>query len=107
MIDPKFNYKEERGKMRKCNLPGLGEGVYEEDFEVVLESWNTYRLSNGTLVRIKIVATSIIRFDGAKRPDGQSSYFINTQNIIDYLPPPEKIKGGIIPFDQDPDKTLS
>jgi len=93
--------------MRKCNLPGLGEGIYEEDFEAVLESWNIYKLKSGTLVRIKIIATSIIRFDGTKRPDGQSSYFVNTHNIIDFFPPDEQIKGGIVPIGHGPNETLS
>jgi hypothetical protein len=93
--------------MRKCHLPSLGEGIFEEDFEAVSETWNIYKLKSGTLVKVKIIVTSIVRFDGAKRPDGQSSYFVNTQNIVDYLPPEELAKGGIITPNHDPDKILS
>lgn len=93
--------------MRKCNLPALGEGIYEEDFEVISETWNTYKLKSGTIVRVKIIVTSIVRFDGAKRPDGQSSYFVNTQNIVDYFPPEEQTKGGVVTPNHDPNKTLS
>ena len=84
--------------MRKCRLPNFGDGIFEEDVEILSETWNTYKLKNGTIVRIKTVVDSIIRFDKISRPDGQPFYLVNTQNVIVYLPPEEPEE-----FNQSPD----
>ncbi len=51
------------------------------DFETVREEYNTYRLSDGAMIRMKTVVTSIIRTDEFT-PDGEPAYIVNSQNVL-------------------------
>ncbi len=51
------------------------------DFETVREEYNSYKLSDGSMIRMKTVVTSIIRTDEFS-PDGEPIYVVNSQNVL-------------------------
>jgi hypothetical protein len=66
------------------------------DFETVREEYNSYRLSDGSMIRMKTVVTNIIRTDEFT-PNGEPIYVVNSQNVLvadvpDDLKKPTKIQ---------------
>ena len=51
------------------------------DFETVREEYNSYKLADGSMIRMKTVVTSIIRTDEFT-PDGEPLYIVNSQNVL-------------------------
>lgn len=53
----------------------------EVEFEAERENWSTYLLADGTKLRLKSVAASIIRLD-EYLPNGDPVYVVNASNIV-------------------------
>jgi hypothetical protein len=51
------------------------------DFETVREEYNSYRLSDGSTIRMKTVVTNIIRTEEFT-PNGEPVYIVNSQNVL-------------------------
>jgi hypothetical protein len=51
------------------------------DFETVREEYNSYKLSDGSMIRMKTVVTNIIRTDEST-PNGEPIYVVNSQNVL-------------------------
>jgi hypothetical protein len=51
------------------------------DFETVREEYNSYKLSDGSTIRMKTVVTNIIRTDEFT-PTGEPIYIVNSQNVL-------------------------
>lgn len=49
------------------------------------ENWNSYRLSDGKVLRIKTVVINIMRSNEIKDQDGNSTYIVKSNNIIDVI----------------------
>ncbi len=62
------------------------------DFEEVKEHWNTYKLSDGTTLKIKLVLRGVKRLKKFN-PDGSPIYVINSINVVRALNVPEELKG--------------
>lgn len=67
------------------------------------ESWNTYKLSDGSVMKVKLTVTSVKRLK-KYQPDGSPIYLIQSMNVLrmDYIPkelmgkpvqPPTKMSG--------------
>jgi hypothetical protein len=56
-----------------------GESV---EFLTRKEDFNEYQLTNGKILRIKMVVTRIIRLEEEKAPDGNPIYLIQSQNVV-------------------------
>ncbi len=67
---------------KKYNIGGRELMGEEIEFETERESWNTYLLADGTKVKLKAVAATIIRFDGEYQPNGDPVYLVNASNIV-------------------------
>ena len=66
--------------MKKFVLNGVemkGEAVR---FEMVEEPWTKYKLPDGTVLRLKLVVTDVIRLPGA--PAGEQQYAVRSGNIM-------------------------
>ncbi len=46
------------------------------------EDFNEYQLTDGKILRIKMVVTRIIRLEAETAPDGSPVYLIQSQNIV-------------------------
>ena len=72
-----------------------GEPVYGEPIEIdnSEELWNEYRLSDGTVLKVKLVALKVYRSD-AQRNDGSPVYVLHSQNVMSVEPPEESVETG-------------
>jgi hypothetical protein len=55
------------------------------------EVWNTYQLSDGTQLKLKVVLRGIKRLDEYE-PDGTPIYVVNTMNVVRALNVPKDLK---------------
>jgi hypothetical protein len=51
-------------------------------FKGASEPWTEYLVDDGTVIRIKIVATEVVRIDGEYDPTGEPLYFVGTTNVM-------------------------
>lgn len=79
---------------RKRKIPGPDGNLVEATevgFRSSGEHWNEYLLDDGTVVRIKLVATSAHRVDGMFDQDGNPVYVVQSQNVLN-VSSPENLK---------------
>ena len=79
---------------RKWRAPdGKEYDVTELGFQNVREHWNEYLLDDGTIVKLKPVATSALRVEGVRDQQGNPVYVIESTNVLT-VKPFEKKTGG-------------
>lgn len=61
------------------------------DFTEESEQWNTYKLSDGTTLKIRIILREVKRLKKWK-PDGTPIYVINSQNIVRTINIPTELR---------------
>lgn len=68
---------------KKVKVPLAGKMVdgIEMDFEDLGEKWNEYQIKDGTKIKIKLVATRIVKTEEYNQ-EGDPIYFVNSQNIL-------------------------
>lgn len=69
-------------------------------FQTVVENFNEYLFSDGTILNMKVVVTEIVRLDNLYDDQGQPVYFINSQNVTALSVPEELMlrpDGGATP----------
>jgi hypothetical protein len=69
--------------MNKIKINFGGEEVEALPIEInqTSEYWNQYLLDDGTLIKMKLVATKVLRVDGKYDPEGNPLYIIQSTNI--------------------------
>jgi hypothetical protein len=67
------------------------EGSVDLDFEETEEHWNTYTLSDGTTIKVKLVLRGVKRLKRYE-PDGNPIYVINSINVVRSLNVPPELK---------------
>ena len=80
------------GARRKINYGGQPVDSEEVEFEPLAERWNEYRLSDGTLLKMKLVVTRVIRLD-VYNEQGEPIYLVNSNNVLSATVPPQLMKG--------------
>jgi hypothetical protein len=65
-------------------VPYQGRQVEGEpvDFLTRKEDFNEYQLTDGKILRIKMVVTRIVKLAEEKAPDGNPIYLIQSQNVV-------------------------
>jgi hypothetical protein len=66
---------------KRFNFAGREVMGEEIEFEAERESWSTYILGDGTKLRMKAVAASIVRLD-EYLPTGEPIYVVNASNVV-------------------------
>ena len=69
------------GVKKRYNVAGREIMGQELEFETERENWNTYILEDGTKLRLKAVAASIVRLDEFL-PSGDPMYLVNASNVV-------------------------
>ena len=64
------------------------------DFDEEGEHWNTYKLKDGTTLKVKLVLQGVKRLK-RYNPDGTPLYLIQSQNIVRATNIPDKLKGKL------------
>ena len=66
-------------------------GSVDLDFTEVEEHWNSYSLSDGTTLKVKLVLRGVKRLKRYE-PDGSPIYVINSLNVVRALNVPDELK---------------
>lgn len=80
--------------MRKRKMPGpTGEpiDVVELSFQNVREYWNEYLLDDGTILKLKAVATEVFKQEGQYDAEGNPIYLLRSKNVM-VVSPPDHLK---------------
>ncbi|UCD44590.1 MAG: hypothetical protein JSV27_10805 [Candidatus Bathyarchaeota archaeon] len=76
--------------MSKIPVEALA-GSVDLDFKEVEENWNTYTLSDGTTIKVKLVLRGVKRLKRFE-PDGRPLYVINSINVVRAVNVPPELK---------------
>ena len=69
-------------RKKRAMLPdGRTADVTELGFRSAIENWNEYLIDDGTVVRMKLVVTEIVRVDGEYDKDGNPTYLIRSTAV--------------------------
>ena len=66
------------------------------DFTEEKEYWNTYKLSDGTTLKVKLVVTGVKRLE-KYQPDGSPIYMIQSTNAVRAVNIPKELKAKLKP----------
>lgn len=80
------------GKIEKVNMPNGG-SVDAEQIEITQSSehWNQYILDDGSILKLKPIATKVLRLKGQHDQSGNPIYFIQSNNVV-AVECPEELK---------------
>jgi hypothetical protein len=76
---------------KRIDFQGRDIEVTSQTFRPAGENWNEYLVEDGTIVRVKLVVTEILRVDGQYDNDRNPQYVVRSQNIIS-VSSPESIR---------------
>jgi hypothetical protein len=77
-------------RKRRVTVPGLGEvEVTEVGFRSGGENWNEYLADDGTVIRMKLVVTEVLRVDGQYDAEGTPVYLVKSTNVTSISAPDE------------------
>ena len=65
----------------KVNFEGRQEEGERVSFEPLEEPWTKYRLADGTVIRMRLVAADVVRLN-RKAPTGEPVYVVKSSNIL-------------------------
>lgn len=51
-------------------------------FQAGGEHWNEYLVEDGSVLRVKLVATEVVRVDGQYDQEGNPLYIVNSTNVL-------------------------
>jgi hypothetical protein len=71
-------------------VPGVGPiEATEVGFRTSGEYWNEYLADDGTVIRMKLVVTEVLRIDGQYDPEGNPAYLVKSSNVTAISAPDE------------------
>jgi hypothetical protein len=77
-------------KKRKMPIFGQEVDVVDVPITKAVEHFNEYELEDGSVLRVKSVATSMIRIDGQYTPEGKPVYIVMTTPATSVVSSPLK-----------------
>ena len=54
----------------------------EVDFDALKEDWNSYKLKDGTTLKVKLVLAGVVRLNNKYDPLGNPVYMIKSTNVV-------------------------
>ena len=80
---------------RIVKVPFQGKMVdgVELEFKTKIEGWNEYEISDGSIIRVKLVTTSVVRISDQYDQEGNPIYAVKTSNVMAVSPPGKLRKG--------------
>lgn len=77
-------------RKRRIEIPGRGPtDVTEVGFRSSGEHWNEYLADDGSVIRLKVVVTEILRIDGEYDQEGNPGYIVKSTNVVAVSAPEE------------------
>jgi len=65
----------------------------EVDFEADVEPWSTYKLSDGTTLKLRTTVTGVFRLEGEHDQMGNPLYNVSHTTLIRVINVPKNLKG--------------
>src|SRR5439155_25527777 len=62
------------------------------DFEAKAEPWSSYELTDGPILKVRVILTGVLRIEGEYDQSGNPIYVVSSQNVVQ-ANPPKKIRG--------------
>ena len=62
----------------------------EQEFKVISEGWNEYKLKDGATLKVKLVMIKVVK-TGEYNPDGTPIYWARSQNVM-YADVPRELR---------------
>ncbi len=56
--------------------------VEQMNFNLLTEDWNEYSLDDGTIIRIKLVATAIFKWNEPDPVTGETRFTVRSDNVV-------------------------
>ena len=69
----------------------------EVDFDADAEPWSTYKLSDGTTLKLRTTVTGVFRLDGEHDQMGNPLYNVSHTTLIRVINVPKNLKGTATP----------
>lgn len=57
------------------------------DIQQANEYWNEYLLADGSIIKLKVVATEVWRVENEYDADGNPVYLVKSQNVLNIISP--------------------
>lgn len=82
---------------RSIKVPFEGKIVeaVDIDYKTTKEEWNEYQVTDGSIIRMKVVITNIARLIDRYDSDGNPIYVVKSSNVL-AVSAPEKLKKGSV-----------
>lgn len=82
---------------KKIKIPLFGHEVeaVEVPISKSIESHNEYELADGSTIRLKVVATSVLRLVGQYNPDGDPLYLVKNGQVVTVVEAPKNLRKNI------------
>jgi len=77
--------------MPKINFQGREVDATEVEFQTRKEDWNEYQLMDGSVIKMKLVVSTIFRVDGMYDNEGNPVYQINSTDVS-FVKSPDALK---------------
>ncbi len=68
--------------MPNINFQGRETDAVDVDFQIRKEDWNEYLLMDGSIVKMKLVVSGILRVQGEYDNEGNPVYIVRSQNVM-------------------------
>lgn len=62
------------------------------DFEAKAEPWTTHELADGTILRVRVILTGVMRIEGEYDQSGNPIYVVSSQTVIQ-ANSPKRLRG--------------
>jgi hypothetical protein len=82
---------------RKRKIQGPDGSEYDAEvlsFQSHGEHWNEYVIDDGSLIRLKVVVTEVLRVEGQYDANGNPAYVVQSTNVVSVDAPDELKRGG-------------
>lgn len=76
-------------RKKRVNTPGGPVEATELGFRSMGENWNEYLIDDGSVIRLKLVVTEVVRVDGQFDPEGNPVYLVKSANVSAISAPEE------------------
>lgn len=71
----------------KLNLGGKMVDAEKMEFKLLDEAWSAYRLEDGTIIKIKVIASEIFKLPGTDPLTGAPQVLVKSTNVVVAEPP--------------------
>jgi len=73
---------------KKITVKWRGEDAEGEelDYKVIKEDWNVYELEDGSIIKVKLVASNVVKLRDKFDSDGNPLYLLKSTNVMTVEP---------------------